>query len=163
MTPSLTFTLKCHKIEISVFILICSYLFRCIIFSLLCIQLTGCGYKVIRVERVKAQYVHFENRTPFPSLSVNLKKLWYNHYHKCPATRVILSLSNPLGLATNIAVEQSILSLKLKLPNRRTYADQELVTYSPLQSVNEEDLLNQVTYRLARRMYFRCKSYPEKY
>ena len=161
MTPSFTFAFKCQKNKISALIWIRSYLTQSLFFSLFLTFQMSCGYQIINSQKLKAVPTNFENRTPFPSLSVHLKTLWRTDQTRCLAEHVTLKLSNPLRFSQTLPVEQSILTLHLKLINGDEYKDSEIVSYSSSLLLTEEQLLGQLTVRLAKRMYDRCRSDSE--
>jgi hypothetical protein len=157
MTPSMYIPKKLTERRIWTHIRVQISIALVLTFSVSSSQLISCGYHVVPSLRTKNTLLKVENKTPFPALSVLISRTWEQGIDHCQATRLRLSLSNPIRVSNQISLEQSTLHLEIRLTDGTQRKEKELVTFLPLKSVTEEELLSAATYRLVNRMYTYCR------
>lgn len=157
MTPSMYIRKKLRERRIWTHIRVQVSIPLVLIFSISSSQLISCGYHIVSSLRSEMTSLNVENKTPFPALSVLISRTWQQNNDHCQATRLRLSLSNPILVSNRTSLEQSTLQLEVLLTDGVEIKERELVTFIPFKSVTEEELLSTATYRLVNRMHTHCR------
>ena len=156
-----------------------SFCWRIYLLTYLCLSLIKCSFpieysitnqkrteKVINHDKLlgpkrKISPIKYTNKTTFPSMTLWLEQTSQKIGPKCEGYHLSLTMTSPQALNSELSLIQSIVTIQVAnhhVEKDILYTNQEILTFSSVQSVNEENFLQKAVIRLLDQVIIWCAS-----